>query len=189
VCIECIEYYPLSPIYIAAFTDRRMKKVQVDKPPKNFNSNCFRLTDGLNFVWVHFNADEGRVTQFTCPDDDPDDILTEIAETLDAKIVSKCKSQYWGFETEEEWETFQKAREKKRQDELYDNMVKFIRGESNTLTPNTIETAQAEIAKRLVAKSPSLLHAYRQLDLMKAVETIHGWEAQLRAIEQDEIPF
>jgi hypothetical protein len=182
-------YYPFSPIYITALIDRGMKEVRVHQAP-SVGSDCFSLTDGWNFLWVYFNG-EGRVTRFArwASNGDPDDILTEIADTFDVKIVSECDSQYWGFESEEEFKATQKTLEKKRQAELYNNIVKFIRGESNTLKPGSVEMAHAEIAKRLVTKSSNLLAPDKRMDLIKAVETIYDWEDELRAAQAGELPF
>jgi hypothetical protein len=62
--------------------------------------------------------------------------------------------------------------EKDEQD-FYDEMVKFVRGESYDIEPRTIGMTKAEIAKRLVAESPDLLAKDKRSDLIKAVNMIY----------------
>jgi hypothetical protein len=62
--------------------------------------------------------------------------------------------------------------EKDEQD-FYGEIVKFVRGESYDIEPGTIGMIKAEIAKRLVAKSPDLLAKDKRSDLIKAVNMIY----------------
>jgi hypothetical protein len=102
------------------------------------------------------------------------------------KIVSEHEPQFWGFESEAEWEAASKARAEKDQQEFYDDVIKFIGGESNDIRPGTNGMAMAEIAKRLVAESPDLVAAEKRRELIEAVETIfhrdHCVEVDLRKL-------
>jgi hypothetical protein len=59
----------------------------------------------VNFLWVYSN-EEGLVSTFCrwAPNGNPQRILCAIADQFDVDIVSEHEPQYWGFDTEEEWE-------------------------------------------------------------------------------------
>ena len=59
------------------------------------------------------------------------------------------------------------------EDNFYNEVVKFVRGEGHDIRPGTIGMIMAEIAKRLVAESPDLLAEDKRPDLIKAVNMIY----------------
>jgi hypothetical protein len=66
-------------------------------------SRC--LTDGKsNFLWVYAN-DDGTVSSMTRwrPNGWPAGILEAIEEAFSVEIFCEHEPQYWGFNTEEEW--------------------------------------------------------------------------------------
>jgi hypothetical protein len=62
------------------------------------------LTDGRNYLWVYID-DDGFVS-FTryAPNGNPGKILSAVDEAFETYIASEYEPQYWGFDTEEEWE-------------------------------------------------------------------------------------
>jgi hypothetical protein len=175
-------YCPLSPIYIGDLLDGRVKNVWVHEqtsPEHGPFEKC--LTDGRNFLWVHVDAD-GRVTSFTRyrPNGAPQGILRAIAEAFDVEIVSEHDPRFWGFETKAEWDASWAAVAEQHEQEFYDEVVKFIRGDPNNIGPGTVGMIEAEIAKRLVAKSPDLLAAENRPALIKAVKTIYDRDHVIR---------
>jgi hypothetical protein len=112
------------------------------------------LTDGRNFLWV-FCDEEGLVSEFSRYGmNAPQRILRAIGDKFDVDIVSEYELQYWGFETQEEWDAAWAKMGEEAEQDFYNNVIKFVQGEEHDITPGTIGMIKAEIAKRLVAESP-----------------------------------
>jgi hypothetical protein len=62
---------------------------------------------------------------------------------------------------------------KKREQDFYNEVVKFVRGEAHDIRPRTIGMTKAEIANRLIAESPDLLAEDKRPDLIKAVNLVY----------------
>ncbi len=148
------DYRPLTPIYFTDLFDGRLESAGVHEPPTEDRSSRERcLTDGRNFLWV-FCDDKGLASFTRRGWNAPDRILRVIAEKFDVDIVSEYEPEYWGYETEEEWHAAWEAMGEKDVQDFYDEVVKFVRGESHNIEPGTIGMTQAEIAKRLAAEFP-----------------------------------
>jgi hypothetical protein len=132
------------------------------------------LTDGRNFLWVHCD-DEGLVSELVSyfPNGSPHRILRAICDEFDVYIVDEHQPQFWGFETQEEWDAFQMALEEEDDQRFYNEVVKFVRGEEHDIRPGTVGETKAEIAKRLIAETPDLLAEEKRPDLIKAVNSIY----------------
>ena len=168
------DYAALTPIHFADLFDGRLKEVGVhEQQNEDETSNKRCLTDGKNFLWVHSNA-QGLVSSFTRHGGNaPQRILRAIADKFDVDIVSEYEPEYWGYETEEEWDAAWGAIAEKHKRDFYNDVVRFVRGESHDIRTGTIGMIQAEIAKRLVAESPELLDEDKRCELIKAVEVIY----------------
>ena len=90
------------------------------------------------------------------PNGNPKKILL-ISEQFTTDIVSEYEPQFWGFETQEEWDTWQENLGKQQEEDFHCEVLKYLRGEPNDLRPGTIGMSMAEIAKKLVADNPELL--------------------------------
>jgi hypothetical protein len=168
-------YAALTPIHFADLFDGRLKEVGVhEQQNENQNSNKRCLTDGRNFLWAH-SDEQGLVSSFTRHGGNaPQRILRAIADKFDVDIVSEYEPEYWGYETEEEWDAAWRAIAEKQEQDFYNDVVRFVRGESHDIRTGTIGMIQAEIAKRLVAESPELLDEDKRCELIKAVEVVYG---------------
>jgi hypothetical protein len=185
------DFRSLTQIRFAELFDGRLQDAGVyEHHSRNATSSERCLTDGVNFLWV-FSNEEGLVSSFTrwAPNGSPERILGAIADEFDVEIVSELEPQFWGYETEKEWEEAwsamaEKAEQKAKQDEqdFYNAVVKFVRGESHGIKSGTIEMRKAEIARQLTARAPHLLAENRRGDLIKAIEEVYRWEDR-------EIPF
>jgi hypothetical protein len=115
------------------------------------------LTDGNNYLWVSIDDDGfvGTITRYR-PGGAPAKILNAIAEAFDTDILSEYEPQFWGFDTQEEWDACTTRMAKEDDDRFYLELVKYLRGESNDIRPGTVGMGWAEIAKELVEKDPSL---------------------------------
>ena len=116
------------------------------------------LTDGRNYLWVYAD-DDGLVSSLRryAPNGVPIKILKVIADAFDVDVVSEYEPQYWGFDTQEEWDAALEEMPKEAEEKFYIELLKHLRGEPNDIRPGTIGHIQAEIAKKLAEKDPTLL--------------------------------
>jgi hypothetical protein len=147
------DYRPLSPIRVADLFDGRLEKVGV----REYHSLFAR--------W----ANNG----------DPHYILRSISDEFDVDIVSEYEPQYWGFETEDEWNAALAKMEEDAERDFLNEVVKFVRGEDHKISSGTVGMAQAEIVKRLIAENPHLAVEAKLPDLINAVRTIYDRTGRL----------
>jgi hypothetical protein len=168
------DFRPLGPIRMADLFDGRLENVGVHQHHcEETTSNKKCLTDGRNFLWVYCN-EEGLASTFTRYGlNAPRRILGAIADEFDVDIVSEYEPEFWGYETTEEWDAAWEAMAEKDKQDFYNEVVKFVRGESHDIRPGTIGMIQAEIAKQLIAECPELLAEHKRPDLIKAVNMIY----------------
>jgi hypothetical protein len=161
------------------------------------------LTDGRNAVWVYIRED-GIVDDLTryFPGGAPDKILNAVAEAFDTDIVSEYEPQYWGFDTQEEWDAWNEQIAKKHEESFHNELLKFLRGEPNDIKPGTLGMIWAEIAKKLTEKDPTLLLPTNKDKLCKEIDTIYDREhavkvtlspedialAEMHATHEDDLP-
>jgi hypothetical protein len=95
-----------------------------------------------------FIGDDGFVHSFTrwMPNGDPGKILNALANVFDTDIISEYEPQYWGFDTQEEWDAA---------------MERFA-----------AENHMAQIARTLVKKDPTLALPENKDKLRSEVELI-----------------
>ena len=97
-------FRPLTNIRACQLFDGRLEEFDVYEHVKR---GC--LTDGWNYLWVNI-GDDGFVTCFTrwAPDGNPSKILDAVSVVFDTYIVSEYEPQYWGFDTQAEWDAWTK---------------------------------------------------------------------------------
>jgi len=133
------------------------------------------LTDGYNnFLWVSGNQKVDLLTRYA-PNGSPAGILSVIAEVFDTCFFSEHQPQFWGFETEDDWDNAMREMHEKDQAELYISIMKCVRGEPHDIQPRTNGMAMANIAKDLIARNPKLASPGCKEELMENVDRI--WEA------------
>jgi hypothetical protein len=132
------------------------------------------LTDGNNYLWVYV-TDDGFVSCLTryAPNGAPGKILSAISEAFDADIVSEYEPQFWGFDTEEEWDAAMAELSRKADEKFYADLMKYVAGEPHNFRRGTIGMIQAKIAKKLVKKDSSLLLPLNKDKLLKEMQSIY----------------
>lgn len=134
------------------------------------------LTDGRNYLEVYID-DDGFVSNLRRAGlNTPDKILEAIERAFDTDIFSEYEGQYWGFETQEEWDAWQDEEARKSAEEYYVELLKHLRGEPNDIRPGTVGMQRAEIAKKLVEKDSALLLPENMDKLLTEVDAIYGRE-------------
>ena len=102
------KYAPVKPIMASELFDGRLEEYNVRETARGDATDTMRLlSDGRNSVWVYINND-GRITDIVGHGaNDPTNILGAVSTTCDTHIASEYEPQFWGFDTEEEWERYQ----------------------------------------------------------------------------------
>jgi hypothetical protein len=168
-------YLALTPVPMADLVGDRLKKhgirEKVVKGETNRKRKC--LTDGTNFVWAYTNK-KGLVTDFTryggnCPHE----IFDAICEEFGVRIVSEHEPEFFGYGTYEEWDAAWAEEAKLSEEKFYNDVMNYVRGKPHSLGRGTIGMAQAQIAKKLIKKSPELAADANRAELMKAVKAIY----------------
>ena len=110
------------------------------------------LTDGRNYLWVYIDDDGfvGCLSRYG--GNAPGKILNAVADVFDTDLVSEYEPQFWGFDTQEEWDACMEKMSQKAEEEFHIEIFKYLRGEPNDIRPGTIGMCKAEIAKTLVKK-------------------------------------
>jgi hypothetical protein len=128
------------------------------------------LTDGHNYLWV--NITDGLVSDFTryAPNGAPGKILKAIAESFDVEVVSEHEPQFWGFDTQEDWDAYQEGIHQQYEEEFHQELLKFLNGAPHNIKAGTIGMCKAEIAKNLVEEEPVLRLRANKNKLLDAIQ-------------------
>jgi hypothetical protein len=167
-----IGFCPVKKILACDLFDGRLEEFNVREDIRRQTTEHERcLTDGCNYLWV-FIGDDGFVSNFHrwMPNGDPEKILKAIAEVFDTNIVSEYEPQYWGFETQEEWDACMERMSREYEEKFHVELLKYCRGEPNDIEPGTNGELDAEIAKKLSDKDPSLLLPENKNKLASQIE-------------------
>jgi hypothetical protein len=165
-------YAPIPDISFFQLFDGRLEKYGIKE------EIVANPTEGTRYLvgcdgFLQVDRDKKGTCTFTRRGPVPRSRFDAIAEEFKVEFVSENDHRYWGFATEEEWDNWHKQENKKAEDEFYDNILKYLRGEPNRVLPGTIWMIKAEIAKNLVAGDPSLIVSERREALLEAVNAIY----------------
>ena len=198
------DYRLLTDVVACDVFDGRLEVFGIHEHFNNETTEQSRLlTDGRNYLWLYID-DAGFVSCVTryMPNGAPSKILSAIAEAFDTEIVSEHEPQFWGFETQEEWDSSELAIAKEQKEKFYREILKYLQGELNDITPGTIGMIKAEIAKKLVDGDPMLLLAANKDKFQAAIESTYDCDhavfvelspqelaaAKMRASHEDDLP-
>lgn len=138
------------------------------------------LTDGENYLPVSID-DDGFVSILTrYRGNAPGKILNAIADAFDTDIVSEYEPQFWGFDTNEEWEAWEEKMAREADDKFYIELSKYLRGEPHDIKPGTIGMIKAKIAAKLVEKDQTLLLPENKDKLLTEIESIYRRDHMVR---------
>ena len=154
------DHRPLKEIAACDLFDGRLEEFGVRihvKQDEKTGEEVRMLTDGRNYLWVYVD-DDGFVS-FTryMPNGNPGKILSAVDEAFETYIASEYEPQYWDFDTQEEWDACMERMSREYEENFHVELLKYCRGEPNDIEPGTSGMLDAEIAKKLSEKDPSLL--------------------------------
>ena len=121
----------------------------------------------------------GAVFTRFAPNGAPGRILAAVAEAFDTDIVSEHQPEYWGFETQEEWDEAEAKWAEAHDAEFYEEVMRYIRGEPHQIASGTNGEQWAENAKALILKNPDLGLPENQTDLLRRAREGTGIEVRL----------
>jgi len=168
------DYKPMQKIRAADLFDGRLETFGVrEHIVQDTTDDRKCLTDGRNYLWVWIDK-EGFVLALTryFPNGSPSKILRAIAAIFDTDIFSEHEPQYWGFESQKEWDADLKEMAREQEDEFYGELIKFVSGQPADIGEGTIGWIKAQIAKELVKDDPRLSLPEERERLMKDVEAV-----------------
>ena len=142
------------------------------------------LTDGRNYMWVFVDDDGfvGSITLFAARRNDPEKILNAVAEVFDTYIASE--DELSEFDTQEELEAWSGKIARQREDKFHTQLLKYLRGEPNTIRPGTVRMAKAKIAKKLVEKDPTLILPENKDKLHNEIKSVHDAAMRPSSLEK-----
>jgi len=154
--------YRVQPgVHICDLLDGRLEQFGIKEHVcSNMTETMRCLTDGACFLWFHIDSDSyvrGLIRYYPNHPEHVGRIVGAIQDRFNVDIVCEHEPQYWGFETQEEWDAAWERMHKESQDEQYLQIMRYVRGEPNSLAPGTNEIRFAEIAAKLVSEDPGLL--------------------------------
>ena len=113
-------------------------------------TNTYRcLSDGHDYVWVRMDGNG-----FFWSVRGLSGILYTVADVFETEIVSEHQAQFWGFDTQEEWDAKLDQMAKESEEKFQVSVVNYVRGQPNDIAPGTIGALKADIAKKLVEVDP-----------------------------------
>jgi hypothetical protein len=171
--IQMSTYYaPIPDILFDQLFDGRLEKYGIkEEIAANPTEGTRYLAGRDGFLQVH-REEKGACT-FTRRGAFPWSIFDALTEEFSVELVSEDDYRYWGFATEEEWDNWNKQQHKAAENEFYNNLVKYVRDEPNSLRPGSIGMIKAKIAKTLVESDPSLVAPEKCDVLLEAVRTVY----------------
>ena len=144
------------------------------------------LTDGRNYIWFFCN-DSGKLDCMRrYGANAPQRILNAIEKAFDTAIYCEHEPQFWGFESQEEWDSAMEEASRKDEENLYAEIMKFVGGQRCDLRPGTIGMIMANIAKELIAKNRGLALPSRWQELMEAVHQAYETAHSVKIILSDQ---
>jgi hypothetical protein len=158
----------------ADFLDGRLEAFGVcEHVAKNTTATAKCLTDGQKYLWMY--VDEAgfvsRLTRYGA--NAPAKILQAIATAFDTDIFSEHEPQYWGFNSQQEWDAALQQIARKDEDAFYTELIKFICGQSADIREGTVGWIEAQIAKDLVNDDPQLTLPDERERLMNAIKVVY----------------
>jgi hypothetical protein len=160
----CIDFRPLGRIAINDLFGGRLKAYGTE----HWNYEGQRcLYDSTNYVHV-YERDRavGSFTRFM--GNNAHYIITSISEAFGMRIVSEHEPEFWGFETQAEWDACWDAMHQKYLDDFY---AAAIRVEPNGIGSDMRDYILTAIEKVLMGAEPELSHPNMREELiMRAAE-------------------
>ena len=168
------DFRPLGRLAATDLLDGRLTAYGITEHWNSEGQLC--LYDSMNYVHVHVD-EEGVVRWFArYAGNNGSYILASISEVFGLRIVSEYEPEYWGFETQAEWDAADEALSREYEDRFYADVIRYAKGEDNEIGLGTVAHIKAEIAKTLIAEEPNLSEPTMRAALMAQVKERYDQE-------------
>ena len=130
------DYRLLKPVSACDLFDGRLEELDVREivPPKPVEGIRV-LTDGNNFLQVYVD-DAGLVGCISrYGRNAPSKILNAVADAFDVRIVGEYEPQFWGFDTQEEWDAAQTEWAREEDERFLIEVLKYCKGRAQRHRP------------------------------------------------------
>ena len=133
------------------------------------------LTDGEN--WIQFYENKEGIAELENFGSDveapgPKRVVQVLFDVFGIRIVFETQPEYWGFETQEEWDNYLAKRAEEDEANFYAECMKYVRGEENDIKPGTVGEGWAMHAKVLIVKNPQLAMRENKVELLREARTL-----------------
>ena len=192
-----INYTSLTPVIFEEIFDGRLdaKGVREHKNPASTSSSCRCLTDGQNLVWLYADSDGGLADAKCYAFNNPSHILRTLQAVFDTTFVSEYQPQYWGFESQDDWDKALEDLVQQRKIEIRrDDDALLIKFSTLQETGNFPFDERSEVHRKLLTArkvtegKPELLSPDRKQDLLKAIHRELQTSSR-ELLSDDNIPF
>ena len=168
------DYRPIPAIPFSKLFDGRLDKYGIRaRAPTNSSPNSGSLV-GSDGVLDAYQKDDGSASfsrrSFTPI---PWTVIDALTNEFQIELVSEYDHRFWGYASKEEEDYWYNKIAKQGDDDFYNNLVHYLRGEPHKFKPDTNGMKLAEIAKALVATDESLLTPTKRDQLLGAVYAIY----------------
>ena len=131
------------------------------------------LSDGFDQLWLsgHKIPERGAFTSYSyhdCPV-----ILGRLSQLFETCVYSEHEPQYWGFDSQREWDEFEREMADQQYQDTYKNLINFLTLRDHPFKEGTVGMGWALTAHQLVVSDPSYLEYGRKKEFLNAV---CGWD-------------
>lgn len=168
-------YRSLQPILASELFDGRLLSFGIHEDVNEDTDHGQRcLTDGSNYFWAYV-AENGEVAGFARFGlNDPSTIIDAISATFEVDIVDEHEPQYFGYESQEEWDEALEKEEREEEEQFQEDVLNYLHAKPNGLVPETLGMEMAEAIRRKVEETPSLLALENRADLRDLISAVHN---------------
>lgn len=129
------------------------------------------VSDGNNRLFVYRHPCGDYDITLGCSRGVLTKITGALCDAFDVKVYSEYDPQYWGCDTQQDFEDALKKLDDEADEEFYRQLLRHLNGEPGVFDPTTNGFRMAEYAEHLVATDPSWLESARRDDLIRELYT------------------
>jgi hypothetical protein len=167
----CLKVFaPISEIFDGRLSQYGIHE-RVEEGRTSERERC--LSDGFDRIWLsgHKIPERGAITPYSHYDSPV--ILGRLSQLFETAVYSEHEPQYWGFDSQQEWDEFEREMADQQYQDTYRNLINFLTLRDYPFKEGTVGMGWALTAHQLVVGDPSYLEYGRKKEFMSAV---CGWD-------------
>jgi hypothetical protein len=189
-------FQPVTPIEVQDLFDGRLKHfgiIEILSHP--LTKHGYRiLSDGQTFISV-WGQSGGAIGSLALEPpylySSAGALLKTIAKSMGTEFVmyTEHEPQYWGFDTQQEWDVAMEKLNRKQDDMFYADVLQFVAGDDQVLKAGTVGHGKGEVARKLISKEPSLIRPDKRDELLQAIDKAYSSSEKLRCANAGTPPW